>query len=74
MHNCYGNSCVVVVYLVDGLLTLLVLLGLLLHLLSLLDVVDESEEVTQVNDQWLRLGGRERERESRIYHKALLLL
>lgn len=43
-------------YLVDRLLTLLVLLGLLLHLLPLLDVVDEREEVTQVDDERLRLN------------------
>lgn len=43
-------------YLVHCLLTLFVLLGLLLHLLPLFYIVDESEEVTQVNDERLRLN------------------
>lgn len=42
-------------YLVDRLLALFVLLGLLLHLLPLLDVIDEGEQVTQVDDERLRL-------------------
>lgn len=47
-------------YLVDRLLTVFVLLGLLLLLLALLHVEDEREEVTQVDDEGLRLAGRRR--------------
>lgn len=42
-------------YLVDRLLALFVLLCLLLHLLTLFNVIDEREEITQVNDERLRL-------------------
>lgn len=45
------------VYLVDGLLALLVFLGFLLYLLSLLYLVDELEQVPQVQDHRLSLGG-----------------
>lgn len=55
-------------YLIDCLLTLFVFLGLLLHLLPLLDVVDEREEVTQVNDERLRLDERWVEREEDVTH------